>query len=85
MCIRDSNPENAKKFYDWALSADVQSRAVEAKSYQVPSNKNAKISPLSPDLSAIKLIDYDFAKFGSSEERKRLLKKWDDDVSTLPQ
>lgn len=79
------NLESAKKFYDWALTADVQSRAVEAKSYQVPSNKNAKISPLSPDLSQIKLIDYDFAKFGSSDERKRLLKKWDDDVSTLPQ
>lgn len=79
------NLDSAKKFYDWALTADVQSRAVEAKSYQVPSNKNAKISPLSPDLSQIKLIDYDFAKFGSSDERKRLLKKWDDDVSTLPQ
>ena len=79
------NMESAKKFYDWALTADVQSRAVEAKSYQVPSNKNAKVSPLSPDLSSIKLIDYDFNKYGSSEERKRLLKKWDDDVSTLPQ
>ena len=79
------NLESAKKFYDWALTADVQSRAVEAKSYQVPSNKNAKVSPLSPDLSQIKLIDYDFKKYGSSDERKRLLKKWDDDVSTLPQ
>jgi iron(III) transport system substrate-binding protein len=79
------NPESAKKFYDWALTADVQSRAVEAKSYQVPSNKNAKVSPLSPDLSSIKLIDYDFKKYGSSDERKRLLKKWDDEVSTLPQ
>jgi iron(III) transport system substrate-binding protein len=79
------NIESAKKFYDWALQADVQSRAVEAKSYQVPSNKGAKVSPLSPDLSAIKLIDYDFKKYGSSDERKRLLKKWDDEVSTLPQ
>jgi iron(III) transport system substrate-binding protein len=79
------NLDSAKKFYDWALSADVQSRAVEAKSYQVPSNKGAKVSPLSPDLSSIKLIDYDFKKYGSSDERKRLLKKWDDEVSTLPQ
>jgi iron(III) transport system substrate-binding protein len=79
------NLESAKKFYDWALKADVQSRAVEAKSYQVPSNKNAKVSPQSPDLSSIKLIDYDFKKYGSSDERKRLLKKWDDEVSTLPQ
>ena len=33
---------------------------------------------LSPDLSTIKLIDYDFKKYGSSDERKRLLQKWDD-------
>jgi iron(III) transport system substrate-binding protein len=79
------NPEAAKKFYDWALSAEMQSRAKDANSYQLPSNKNATASPLSPDLSTIKLIDYDFKKYGSSDERKRLLKKWDDEVSTLPQ
>ena len=47
-------------------------------SFQLPSNKNATQSPLAPDLSTIKLIDYDFAKYGSSDERKRLLAKWDD-------
>ncbi|MDP2732445.1 MAG: ABC transporter substrate-binding protein [Hoeflea sp.] len=79
------NPESARKFYDWALSAEVQSRAKEVKSFQVPSNKSATQSELAPDLSTIKLIDYDFDKYGSSDERKRLLKKWDDDVSVLPQ
>ncbi|HSF94566.1 MAG TPA: ABC transporter substrate-binding protein [Thermohalobaculum sp.] len=79
------NLENAKKFYDWALTADVQSRALEVNAFQVPSNKGAKTSPAAPDLSSIKLIDYDFAKYGSSDERKRLLKKWDDEVSVLPQ
>ncbi len=79
------NPENARKFYDWALTAEVQSRALEVKSFQVMSNKSATSSPMAPDLSSIKLIDYDFAKYGSSDERKRLLKKWDDEVSVLPQ
>ncbi len=78
------NLENAKKFYDWALGAGVQSRALEVKAYQVPSNKGAKTSPKAPDLSSIKLIDYDFKTYGSSAERKRLLKKWDDEVSNLP-
>ena len=83
--IKDSrNPENAKKFYDWALQADVQSRALEVKAFQVMSNKSAKSSPQAPDLASIKLIDYDFTKYGSSAERQRLLKKWDDEVSTLP-
>jgi len=79
------NMESAKKFYDWALSADVQSRALEVNAFQVPSNKGAKTSPKAPDLASIKLIDYDFKTYGSSDERKRLLKKWDDDVSSLPQ
>lgn len=77
------NPENARKFYDWALTADVQSRALEVKAFQVMSNKGAESSPMAPDLSSIKLIDYDFKKYGSSAERKRLLKKWDDEVSVL--
>ncbi|HRO10687.1 ABC transporter substrate-binding protein [Amaricoccus sp.] len=79
------NEDEAKKFYDWALTADVQSRAQTVNSFQLPSNKSATQSPLAPDLSTIKLIDYDFAKFGSSEERKRLLSKWDEEVASLPQ
>ncbi len=79
------NVENAKKFYDWALAADVQSRSLEVKSFQVMSNKAAKSSPMAPDLSKLTLIDYDFKKYGSKAERTRLLKKWDDEVSVLSQ
>jgi iron(III) transport system substrate-binding protein len=79
------NMESAKKYYDWALTADAQSLALKVNAFQVPSNKNAKTSPMAPDLASIKLIDYDFKKYGSSDERKRLLKKWDDEVSVLPQ
>ncbi|PHQ94316.1 MAG: iron ABC transporter substrate-binding protein [Marinosulfonomonas sp.] len=79
------NPENAQAFYDWALTADVQSLALNVNAFQVPSNKGAETSPSAPDLASIKLIDYDFVLYGSSAERKRLLKKWDDEVSVLPQ
>lgn len=79
------NPESAKTFYDWALSADMQSKAKDVKSFQLPSNKSATVSELTPDLSTIKLIDYDFKKYGSSDERKRLLEKWTNEVSSLPQ
>lgn len=77
------NPEEAKKFYDYALRADVQSLALKVKAFQVPSNKGAQTSPKAPKLSSIKLINYDFKKYGSSSERKRLLKKWDDEVKSL--
>lgn len=79
------NLDEAHKFYDWALTAEAQALALQANSYQVPSNVNAPTSDKSPDLSSIKLIDYDFVKYGSSDERKRLLQKWDEEVSTLPQ
>ena len=79
------NIDEAKKFYDWALSAKAQNLALQVNAFQVPSNKGAETSPSAPDMSVIKLIDYDFKKYGSSDERKRLLKKWDDEVSTLPQ
>ena len=79
------NLEEAKRFYDWALSAEAQNLALQVNAFQVPSNVNAETSPMAPDMSSIKLIDYDFAKYGSSDERKRLLQKWDEEVSTLPQ
>lgn len=82
--IKDGpNPDSAKKFYDFALNADVQSRAQEAKAYQVPSNSGATPPKEAPDLEKLELIDYDFAKYGSSDERKRLLKRWDDEVGAL--
>jgi len=40
--------------------------------------------PQAPKFSEIKLINYDFAKYGSSAERTRLLTKWDKEVYALP-
>lgn len=79
------NLENAKKWYDWALSAEAQSIGAKAKvSFQVPSNKSASPPPQAPKFSEIKFINYDFAKYGSSAERTRLLSKWDKEVFALP-
>jgi len=50
----------------------------------VPSNKNAKVPSEAPDLDSVKVIDYNHAKYGSKDERSRLLSKWDNEVSTLP-
>ena len=70
--------DNAKRWYDWALTAEAQSIGAQNKvSYQVPSNKNASSPPQAPKFSEIKLINYDFAKYGSSAERTLLLTKWD--------
>lgn len=78
------NPDNAKKWYDWALTPAAQEIGAAANSFQVPSNKAAKAPEEAPDLSSVKLIDYDFAKYGSSAERSRLLSKWDAEVGAAP-
>jgi iron(III) transport system substrate-binding protein len=74
------NLDSAKKFYDWALSPEAQALGAQAQSYQVPSNRGAATPPQAPKLSDVKLINYDFPKYGSSDERKRLLTKWDAEI-----
>jgi iron(III) transport system substrate-binding protein len=75
------NLDAAKKFVDWALTPAAQKLGQESKQFQLPSNVNTPVSPLSPKPSEIKLIDYNFAKYGASAERKRLLERWDRDVA----
>jgi len=72
--------EEAKKFYDWALTPEAQAIAAKNGSFQVPSNTASAVPPESPDTSKIKLIHYDFEKYGSSAERTRLLSRWTKDV-----
>ena len=78
------NLDNAKKFYEWALTASAQQFGAATKQYQLPSNKNAVVDPNVPDFKKIKLIDYDYAKYGASAERKRLISRWEKDVNSLP-
>jgi iron(III) transport system substrate-binding protein len=78
------NPKEAQMWYDWALTPEAQAIGAESKAYQIPSNKNAKVPPQAPRLDQTKVIDYNFAKYGSSAERKRLLSKWDKEVKALP-
>ena len=78
------NLDNAKRFYEWALTAQAQQFGAASKQYQLPSNKNAVVDPNVPDFKKIKLIQYDYAKYGSSAERRRLIAKWEKDVNALP-
>ena len=77
------NVENAKKFYDWALTADAQALGAKTNQFQNPSHKAAPIPEKSPRIDQVKLIDYDFAKYGKSAERKRLIDRWEKEVGSL--
>jgi iron(III) transport system substrate-binding protein len=74
------NLENAKKWYDWALKADVQSHMKDAKSFQLPSNSKAEVPKEAPKFADIKLIDYDFVTYGDPDKRKKLLERWDKEI-----
>ncbi|MCK3658893.1 hypothetical protein A4G18_09285 [Pasteurellaceae bacterium Pebbles2] len=76
--IKDTrNLDNAKLFMDWALSKEAQEIAWRnTQSYQLPTNIYAKPSPKVIESSKLKLLDMDFARFGSPTESKHLLEKW---------
>ena len=78
------NLEAAKKFYDWALTPQAQQFGAAAKQFQLPSNKATPIDPRVPDFKKIKLINYDYQKYGASAERRRLIARWEKDVNSLP-
>ena len=78
------NLEQAKKFYEWALTAQAQQFGAATKQYQLPSNKATPIDPHVPDFKSIRFINYDYAKYGASAERRRLIAKWEKDVNSLP-
>ena len=78
------NLENAKRFYEWALTPQAQQFGAAARQFQLPSNRAATVDPRVPDFRKIRLIDYDYARYGSSAERRRLIARWEKEVGALP-
>jgi iron(III) transport system substrate-binding protein len=78
------NPEAAKKFVDFALSLEGQKIGLEVKEYAIPTHRDVPLPPQVPKLTDVKVISYDFAKYGSSAERKRLLDRWEREINAAP-
>lgn len=76
------NADAARKFVDWSLSPEGQKIGLDVKEYAIPTNRSVALPPQVPPLTSIKVIDYDFAKYGSSVERKRLLERWEKDINS---
>jgi iron(III) transport system substrate-binding protein len=70
----------ATRWVEYVLSAEAQSRGLEVGVYNIPSNPASATDPDAPDMAGVKLIDYDFATYGSSATRERLLARWETDV-----
>jgi iron(III) transport system substrate-binding protein len=78
------NEDVAKRFYDWYLTAPAQDISASIGQFHIPAHKGAKPDARIPDTSKIKLIEYDFKKFGSAATRRALLARWDREVGALP-
>jgi iron(III) transport system substrate-binding protein len=74
------NLDNARRFFDWALTAEAQAIGAQANAFQLPSNRDAPIPPQAPRFENVRLIDYDFARWGSAEERTRIITRWEREV-----
>jgi iron(III) transport system substrate-binding protein len=60
------NVANAKKWFDWAITAEAQALGPKYKAYQAPTVKGVELSH--PELMQVKLIDYDFQWAGKEQE-----------------
>ena len=49
----------------------------------MPRSRRAAATRESPRTAEVKLVNYDFAKYGQSAERKRLLERWDREVGAI--
>jgi iron(III) transport system substrate-binding protein len=78
------NPEAARRYYDWLMSPAGQQVGARANSLQVPANKTFTPDPRIPSLEGVRLIKYDFEKFGKAAERKRLVDRWTREVEAMP-
>ena len=74
----------ARQFYDWYLTPRAMDIGPAVNQWFVPAHKGAAPNPKLPDPAKIKLIDYDFATYGSAATRKKLLDRWDREIGALP-
>ena len=74
----------AIKYYDWLMSPAGQQIGARANSLQVPANKTFKPDPRIPAVDTVRLIKYDFEKYGKASERRRLIDRWQREVEALP-
>jgi iron(III) transport system substrate-binding protein len=78
------NRDAAIQFIEWALTPEAQAIAPTTNSFQIQSNQNTPVHPLAPDLDAINLIDYDFARFGTPSVRDALVGRWTNEIFPIP-
>jgi iron(III) transport system substrate-binding protein len=78
------NERDAQRFYDWYLTAAAMDIGPKTNEWHQPSHTKITPNAKLPDVSKVKLVDYDFAKYGSAAVRKQLLDRWEREIGSLP-
>ncbi len=78
------NRDSALKYYDWLMSPAGQGVGARANSLQVPANRTFKPDARIPTVDSVRLIKYDFERYGRAAERRRLIDRWQREVEALP-
>ncbi|XWX02954.1 ABC transporter substrate-binding protein [Aggregatilineales bacterium SYSU G02658] len=76
-------PEAARAWFDWALTAAAQEIGPTVNSLQLPTNPDAAVSELAVNLSEINVVDYNFLAAGAS--RVAITQRFDAEIATAPQ
>jgi len=71
------NIVNAKKWFDWAITAEAQALGPKYKAYQAPTVKGVQLSH--PELLQVNLIKYDFQWAGKN--KKAFLDKFSNEIA----
>lgn len=77
-----ANPVTARKYVDWALTAESQEIGPTAKAFQRPTNPAAKVSLYAFDDRTVTLIDYDVTAAGA--QKAALTKRFDQQIAQAP-
>ncbi|MEO8344235.1 MAG: ABC transporter substrate-binding protein [Betaproteobacteria bacterium] len=74
------HPDEARAFYDWALTKSAQELANRTKNLLIPAHAKAEIRREAAAFANVKTVDVDPAKFGDPEMRRRLLARWQKEI-----
>ncbi len=75
-------PDTARIWYDWALTADAQSIGATVNSLQIPTNPETPLPELAVDLSQVNLVDYNFVAAGMN--RTAMAERFDEEIAPEP-
>jgi iron(III) transport system substrate-binding protein len=75
-------PDEARAFYDWALTKPAQELANRTRNLLLPAHRDAEIRPEAARYANAALVEID-PTFGAPAEKRRLLARWQKEVGDL--